>query len=154
MDDFDAEMAEVPQSTTPDIEKEFPEKQESAEQLEVTEEDVLKPDVIDSSITVQTHEEDIPIPPEEEAIAQAATSEEKLSPPIDQQIPPLPPNKETVPLPSATEAHDEKHNKSPSKPQKLISLQYNYSDSEDEETREERKARIVSKLILFSIAAC
>ena len=31
------------------------------------------------------------------------------------------------------------------RPRKLIALQYNYSDSEDEETREERKARIVSK---------
>ncbi|KAK3610437.1 hypothetical protein CHS0354_016614 [Potamilus streckersoni] len=31
----------------------------------------------------------------------------------------------------------------PPKPRKLISLQYNYSDSEGEETREERKARIV-----------
>ena len=30
------------------------------------------------------------------------------------------------------------------KPRRLISLQYNYSDSEDDETREERKARIVS----------
>ena len=27
---------------------------------------------------------------------------------------------------------------------RLVALQYNYSDSEDEETREERKARIVS----------
>ena len=32
----------------------------------------------------------------------------------------------------------------PAKPRKLLSLQYNYSDSEDEETREDRKARIVS----------
>lgn len=32
----------------------------------------------------------------------------------------------------------------PPKPRKLLSLQYNYSDSEDEETREDRKARIVS----------
>ena len=32
------------------------------------------------------------------------------------------------------------------KPRKLIALQYNYSDSEDDETREERKARIVSNL--------
>ena len=31
------------------------------------------------------------------------------------------------------------------KPRRLISLQYNYSDSEEEETREERKARIVSQ---------
>ncbi|XP_033757338.1 serine/arginine repetitive matrix protein 2-like [Pecten maximus] len=30
----------------------------------------------------------------------------------------------------------------PGKPRRLISLQYNYSDSDDEETREERKARI------------
>ena len=30
------------------------------------------------------------------------------------------------------------------KPRRLVALQYNYSDSEDEETREERKARIVS----------
>ena len=30
------------------------------------------------------------------------------------------------------------------KPRRLISLQYNYSDSDEEETREERKARIVS----------
>ena len=30
------------------------------------------------------------------------------------------------------------------KPRKLLSLQYNYSDSDDDETREERKARIVS----------
>ena len=30
---------------------------------------------------------------------------------------------------------------------KLVSLQYNYSDSDDEETREERKARIVSHMI-------
>ena len=29
-------------------------------------------------------------------------------------------------------------------PRKLLSLQYNYSDSEDEEPREDRKARIVS----------
>jgi hypothetical protein len=35
------------------------------------------------------------------------------------------------------------------KPRKLLSLQYNYSDSEDEETREERKARIVSILIII-----
>lgn len=33
---------------------------------------------------------------------------------------------------------------SPPKPRKLIALQYNYSDSEDDETREERKARVVS----------
>ncbi len=32
------------------------------------------------------------------------------------------------------------------KPRRLLSLQYNISDSEDEETREERKARIVSVL--------
>ena len=31
------------------------------------------------------------------------------------------------------------------KPRRLISLQYNYSDSDEEETREERKARIVSE---------
>lgn len=31
------------------------------------------------------------------------------------------------------------------KPRRLIALQYNYSDSEDEESREERKARIVSQ---------
>ena len=30
------------------------------------------------------------------------------------------------------------------KARRLVALQYNYSDSEDEETREERKARIVS----------
>ena len=30
------------------------------------------------------------------------------------------------------------------KPRRLISLQYNYSDSEEDESREERKARIVS----------
>ena len=30
------------------------------------------------------------------------------------------------------------------KPRRLISLQYNYSDSEEEESREERKARVVS----------
>lgn len=30
------------------------------------------------------------------------------------------------------------------KPRKLVALSYNYSDSEDEETREERKARLVS----------
>ncbi len=30
------------------------------------------------------------------------------------------------------------------KPRRLLALQYNYSDSEDEETRDERKARIVS----------
>ena len=34
------------------------------------------------------------------------------------------------------------------KPRKLLSLQYNYSDSDDEETREERKARIVSTVII------
>lgn len=32
----------------------------------------------------------------------------------------------------------------PVKAQRLIALQYNFSDSENEETREERKARIVS----------
>ena len=30
-----------------------------------------------------------------------------------------------------------------SKPRRLIALSYNYSDSDNEETREERKARIV-----------
>lgn len=30
------------------------------------------------------------------------------------------------------------------RPRKLVSLQYNYSDSEDEESREDRKARVVS----------
>lgn len=30
------------------------------------------------------------------------------------------------------------------KPRKLLSLKYNYSDSDDDETREERKARVVS----------
>ena len=35
------------------------------------------------------------------------------------------------------------------KPRKLISLSYNYSDSDDEETREERKARIVGLLDTF-----
>ncbi|KAL3865183.1 hypothetical protein ACJMK2_006800 [Sinanodonta woodiana] len=35
-----------------------------------------------------------------------------------------------------------KKTNTPPKPRKLISLQYNYSDSEGEETREERKARI------------
>ena len=38
---------------------------------------------------------------------------------------------------------------SPLKQQKLISLQYNLSDSEDEETRGERKARIVSTRVLY-----
>lgn len=33
---------------------------------------------------------------------------------------------------------------SPKKPRRLLALSYNYSDSENEETREERKARIVS----------
>ena len=33
---------------------------------------------------------------------------------------------------------------SPSKPKKLLALQYNYSDSEDDETREDRKSRMVS----------
>ncbi len=33
------------------------------------------------------------------------------------------------------------------KPRRLLSLQYNISDSEDEETREERKARIVSACV-------
>ena len=42
------------------------------------------------------------------------------------------------------ETADADQSTSPSKPQKLISLQYNLSDSEDEETRDERKARIVS----------
>ncbi|KAJ8317158.1 hypothetical protein KUTeg_005062 [Tegillarca granosa] len=34
---------------------------------------------------------------------------------------------------------------SPPKPRKLISLQYNYSDSDDEETREEKKARVAKE---------
>ncbi|KAL5021102.1 hypothetical protein ScPMuIL_000257 [Solemya velum] len=34
---------------------------------------------------------------------------------------------------------------SPPKPRKLIALQYNYSDSEDDETREERKARVAKE---------
>ena len=42
--------------------------------------------------------------------------------------------------------------KSPAKPQKLISLHYN-SDSEDEETREERKLRIVSLLMIVHTLA-
>ena len=33
------------------------------------------------------------------------------------------------------------------KPRKLIALQYNYSDSEDEDTRVERRARIVSNIV-------
>ena len=50
----------------------------------------------------------------------------------------LVPGKETADAAAADQST------SPSKPQKLISLQYNLSDSEDEETRDERKARIVS----------
>lgn len=34
------------------------------------------------------------------------------------------------------------------KPRKLVALSYNYSDSEDEETREERKARLVSMYLI------
>ncbi len=37
------------------------------------------------------------------------------------------------------------------KPRKLVSLMYNYSDSEDGETRDERKARIVS--LSFTVAS-
>ena len=40
----------------------------------------------------------------------------------------------------------------PQKPRKLLSLQYNYSDSEDEETREDRKARFVSTIDLCIIS--
>ena len=40
------------------------------------------------------------------------------------------------------------------KPRKLLSLQYNYSDSEDEETREDRKARIVSCGVSFGAWGC
>ena len=47
------------------------------------------------------------------------------------------------------EEEAEKMEASPVKPRKLISLQYNTSDSENEETREERKARIVSFLFVF-----
>ncbi len=37
------------------------------------------------------------------------------------------------------------------RPRRLLALQYNYSDSEDEETREERKARIVSDQLVALI---
>lgn len=39
---------------------------------------------------------------------------------------------------------------SPPKPRKLVSLQYNFSDDEDDETREDRKCRIVSMKSIIS----
>ena len=37
------------------------------------------------------------------------------------------------------------------KPRKLLSLSYKYSDSDEEETREERKVRIVSSFYDFEL---
>lgn len=50
--------------------------------------------------------------------------------------------------PSSDSSPEKSVEKIKQKPRKLIALQYNYSDSEEEETREERKARIVC--ILFA----
>lgn len=143
----DEEMVEVPQSTPPYVEKESPEKQDSAEQLDVTENEVPRPETVDDSNVLQekehTFDEDVSIPPEEISVPKNTMPEETEPPLPEQQIPPLPPSKESTSAPPVTD--DDKQNKSPSKPQKLISLQYNYSDSEDEETREERKLRIAKE---------
>ncbi|XP_076104274.1 uncharacterized protein LOC143072969 isoform X2 [Mytilus galloprovincialis] len=112
----DIESTEVPPNTNTDI--------------EVPEEE-LKP-------TAST-ETEVPPTTHTDAEVYPVTSTD-----IEQETPASHPEL-SIPLPPTSDVATAVEVVSPSKHKKLISLQYNYSDSEDEETREVRKSRIAKE---------
>lgn len=142
----DDEYIERPQASplsvvgdkTPEISEDDFEELESKEVLPNTSTDIEVPDV-ELKPTTST---DTEVPPtthtDEEVYPVTSTDIEQESPASHPEL--------SIPLPPTSDvATGVEEVVSPSKQKKLISLQYNYSDSEDEETREARKSRIAKE---------
>ena len=83
-------------------------------------------------------------PTEEKTDTNTAKLDENTSPHVTVVISPIKQPPVLEPIETVQEESDKRE--AATKPRKLLSLQYNYSDTEDEESREDRKARIVSYL--------
>ncbi|XP_052101611.1 biorientation of chromosomes in cell division protein 1-like 1 isoform X2 [Mytilus californianus] len=138
----DDEYIERPQASplsvvgdkTPEISEDDFEDLESTEILPNTSTDIEVPDV-ELKPSTSTDKE---VPPTTTTDAEVYPVTSTV---IEQESPEL-----SIPLPpTADVATGVEEVVSPSKQKKLISLQYNYSDSEDEETREARKSRIAKE---------